>query len=143
MANYAAKGTLLKKGDGGSPTENFTTIAQVTDISGPELKLNTIDATSMDSTNGWKQRIAGLLDGGGVKVEINYDPQGGTHNDSTGLLADMANRTLRNFKITFTDAGPTTWAFAAFVTAFTPKAPVAGKLAASVSLELSGQPTLA
>ena len=141
--NYAAKGTLLKKGDGATPTENFTTIANVDNIGGPELKLDTIDVTNMSSPSGFKEFVAGLLEAGAVPVTINYDPGDGTHNASTGLIADMKNRVLRNFKIVFPDAGTTTWAFSAFVEKFTPKAPVAGKLTADVSLKISGVPTLA
>jgi len=136
-------GTLLKIGDGGSPTEVFTTIAEVLDISGPALALGTEDGTHHSSPGGWRQKIATLLDGGEVSLEIQYDPAGATHNAATGLIADMVNRTLRNFKIVFPNVGNTTWAFAAYVTGFEPSAPVEGKLTASVGMTVSGQPTLA
>jgi len=138
----ASYGTLLKAGDGGSP-ESFTTIAEVLDITGPGLTLNTEDGTSHDSTAGWMERIATILDVGEVGFAIQYDPAGATHDASTGLIADMVARTLRNFQLVFPDTGTTTWAFAAFVTGFEPGAPVAGKLTASVTLSGSGQPTLA
>lgn len=138
----AALGTLLKKGDGGSP-ETFATIAEVLDIGGPELGLDTEDATSHDSTAGWEDVVPTILRSGEVTFEINYVPSHATHNASTGLVADMKNKTKRNFQLVFPNAGTTTWAFAAYVTKFAPKAPVAGKLAASVTVKVSGQPTLA
>jgi predicted secreted protein len=138
----SAFGTLLKKGDGGSP-ESFTTIAQVTNIGGPSLALDPIEVTCHTSTGGWKEFIGGLLDGGEVSFDINYDPVGATHNASTGLIADMVARTVRNFQLVFPDTGSTTWSFAALVTAFEPSEPIDDKLAASVTLKLTGQPTLA
>lgn len=135
-------GTLLKIGDGGG-TEVFTTIAEVRDISGPGLKLNLEESTSHSSAGGWKESIGTILEGGEVSFEINYDPAGATHNATTGLIRDMVNRTKRNFKVVFPNGGSTTWTFGAFVTGFEPDAPVQGKLAAKVTLEISGQPTLA
>lgn len=136
-------GTLLKIGDGATPTENFTTIAEVLDIGGPSLGLDTEEITNHDSTGGWEEVIGTILRSGEVTFEINYDPAGATHDASTGLIADMVARTLRNFQLVFPDSGTTTWSFAAYVTGFEPGAPVAGKLSASVTLKPSGQPTLA
>lgn len=139
----SAFGTLLKIGDGGSPTESFTTIAEVTSIGGPALSLDPIETTHHASTGGWREFIGGLLDGGEVSFDINYDPVGATHDASTGLIADMVARTVRNFQLVFPDTGNTTWSFAALVTSFEPSEPVDDKLAASVTLKVSGQPTLA
>lgn len=142
MATYSALGTLLKQGDGGSP-ETFTTIAQVRDISGPGLSQEAVEVTHHSSTDGWREYVGGLFDGGEISFEIVYDPAEGTHDASTGLLKDMTDRTVRNFELVFPDTGSTTWTFAALVTGFEPGAPVDGALTASVTLKLSGQPTLA
>ncbi len=136
----SAFGTLLKIGDGGT-TETFTTIAEVTNISGPKLSVNTIDVTSHSSTG--KQFISGLKDGGEVTFTINFAPTGATHSRTSGLLKDYENRTLRNFQLVFPDAGSTTWSFAALVTNFDAKMPVDGALTADVTLKVSGVPTLA
>lgn len=139
----SAFGTLLKIGDGGSPTETFTTIAEVTSIGGPGLSLDTIEITNHSSPGGWREFIGGLLNAGEVSLDINYDPVGATHNATTGLIADMVARTLRHFQLVFPDTGSTTWSFTALVTLFEPSEPVDDKLAASVTLKLTGQPTLA
>lgn len=139
----SAFGTLLKIGDGGSPTESFTIIAEVTNIGGPSLSLDQIEITHHSSTGGWKEFIGGLLDGGEVSFDINYDPVGATHDATTGLIADIVARTKRNFQLVFPDTGNTTWSFTALVTKFEPSEPVGDKLAASVTLKVSGQPTLA
>jgi hypothetical protein len=136
-------GTFLKVGDGGSPTETFTTIAEVLDIGGPDLELGTQDATHHSSTAGWGELIATILRAGSISFDVQYDPVGATHDATTGLIADMTNMTLRNFQLVFPDTGTTTWTIPAYVTKFGPSAPVEGKLTASITLSPSGQPTLA
>jgi len=141
MTDVAAYGTQLKLGDGASP-EVFTVIAQVTSIGGPNLEMDALDVTAHDSTAGWREFIGGLLSGGEVSLEINYDPVGGTHDASTGLIAELEGRTISNYQLVFPDAATTTWEFTALVTRFSPSAPVADKLTASITLQVSGQPTL-
>lgn len=141
-SSIKAYGTLLKRGDGGTP-EAFTTLAEVRDISGPELSLDTVDVTSHSSSNGWEEHVATILRSGEVTFDINYVPSGSDHDASTGIIADMTSRTLRNWQLVFPDSGSTTWNFAAYVTGFSPNAPVAGELTASVTLKVSGEPTLA
>jgi predicted secreted protein len=143
MSNaIGAFGTLLKIGDG-ETEETFTTIAEVGDISGPGLSMDPIDVTSHSSSEGWREYIAGLLEAGEISFDINYIPTENTHKLATGLLGDFANKTKRNFQLVFPDAGNTTWSFAALVTGFEPQEPVGDKLAASISLKLTGKPTLA
>lgn len=133
--------TLLKIGDGGGP-EAFTTIAEVTNITGPGLALDTIDVTNMSSPNAWREFIAGLLDAGEVSFDINYLPGNATHNAGTGLVRDLKNRTKRNFQLVMPSSPTTTWNFSAYVTGFEPDFPVEDKIAASVTLKLTGEPTL-
>jgi len=138
LAGYSA---LIKVGDG-EASEVFTTIAEVEKISGPELELETEDATTFDS-GGWEESIGTILKGGKVSMDLNFVPTAATHDPATGLIADMVERTLRNFEIVFPDAAATTWTIAAFITKFAPSVEVKGKLKASVELQISGQPTLA
>lgn len=137
----AAYGTLLKMGDGGGP-EVFTTVAEVTDISGPGLSLDTVDVTSHDSTDAWREFIATLKDAGEVTFDINYVPTNATHGATTGLLKALDMRTKKNWRLVFPDTGATTWNFSGFVTGFEPGEPVDDALTASVTIKLTGEPTL-
>jgi predicted secreted protein len=143
MASIAisARGTLLKIGDGGTG-EVFTNIAEVTNITGPSLALDTIEVTSHDTSSGWREFIGGLLDAGEVSLDINFVPTNATHSQTSGLLKDFKNRTLRNFKLVFPDTGVTTWSFAGLVTAFECSEAIDDVIKGTVTLKLSGQPTL-
>jgi predicted secreted protein len=138
----AGYGVLLKIGDGGG-SETFTTIAEVKDIEGPELELEAKEVTSHDSPAGWREYIGTLLSGGEVSFDVNFIPTNATHSYSAGLIKDLVNRTKRNFKLVFPDGGSTTWTFAALVVGVKPSGPVEDELSAEVTLQVTGQPTLA
>lgn len=132
-------GTYLKMGDGGTP-EVFTTLVEVRDIDLPEISLETDEATSHDS-NGWEEVIGTILSGGEPKFEINWIPSDPTHDETTGALSAILNRTKKNWQIVL-PGSVKTFAFAAYLTKFTPKAPVKEKLAAEIELKVSGAVTV-
>lgn len=135
----SSHGTFVKMGDGGSP-ETFTTIAEVGDIDLPEIKQDTEDTTSHDS-GGWEEHIGTLLSGGEPKFSINWIPTSPTHDETTGLLAAILNKTRKNWKIVLPSTVKT-FAFTALLTSFKPKAPVKGKLSADITLKISGAVTV-
>jgi predicted secreted protein len=130
---YKALGTLLKRAG--------TTILEVGDITGPALKVGTMDTTSHSSTGGWREFITTIKEGGQVTFPINYDPAAATHGIA-GLLDDFIDGTLKAFTVTFTDTGGTIWDFYAYVIGFIPSMPVEGKLSATVTLLISGAVTI-
>lgn len=142
-AGKSSFGTLLKLGDAAT-SESFTTIAEVRDIKGPGLALDTEEMTNHSSTEGWEESIGTILKGGDVTFDVNWLPANTTQSFTTsGLLKDMTARTLRNFQLVVPAAATLTWTFAAIVTKFQPDLPVKGAQRASVTLKLSGKPTLA
>jgi hypothetical protein len=136
MAKYSAFGTLLKRGG--------TTIAQVVNISGPGLSLDTTDVTSHDSTGAWEEVVGTILRSGEIKLDLVYDPNAVTHKWAVGgLLSDLVLRTATAYTLVFPSTAAVTWAFNAFVTGFEPSAPVDGALTATATLKITGAPTLA
>jgi hypothetical protein len=133
-SGISAHGTLLQKGDGGTP-ETFATIAEVGDIDGPSLKSVMEDFTTHGSA-GWVEKKPILSDGDQLKFPIHFVSTNATHDKTTGLVADRTNKTLRNFKVTFPDSSG--FSFAAYVSEVKFKAPVKGKLTADVTLDVTG-----
>ena len=139
MATIATHGigTLLKRGDGGSP-ETFTSIAQIMDVQAVALSRDTIEITNMSSPNSAKEYMASLIDGGELSIEavwIADDAQQG------GLRTDFIAGTVRNFKVVLPDPGATTQSFSAIVTKFEINSPVSDKIMLSASLKITGLPT--
>lgn len=135
-------GAALKRGDGESP-EVFTAIAEVLSISGPSLSRDVIEATNMDSTSGWREFIGGLKSGGEISFEVNYDPADATIDASGGLIDDIDATSATNYKLVFPDSGSTEWSFAGWLTGFETNIPHDDKMTASVTITLTGVPTLA
>ena len=126
------EGITIQRGDGASP-EVFTTIGELTDFDGPSGQAAVIDATHFQSTG--KEKVIGLPDEGQFTVSGNYVQANAAQ---AGLITDRNARTLRNFKITFTDSPATVWTFAAYVLNFSVSGAVDDKIPFSVTLEISG-----
>ena len=100
-----AFGTLLKRGDGGSP-EAFTTIAELSNVDGP-ITRDEIDGTHHSSPGAWRQWKPGLKSME-ITFEGNYLPTDPTHDAATGLLADFDAGSIKNYRIEW-PIGGVTW----------------------------------
>lgn len=140
MAGKDGFGTQFQRGDGGTPTEVFTTIANVTNIGGPERSRETIDMTAHDSPDGYMEFVGGLKDGGTVSLDINYDPTESTHD----LDDDFEDVDPRNYQIVLLPGTPDehTWAFAGILTQLSDEFPYDDKMGRSMEVKISGKPTL-
>lgn len=135
MAGQDAFGIALQRSDM-QATPVFTPIANVTNLSGPEIERETYDVTAHDSANGWREFIGGLKDGGEVSIEVNFDPT-----DHDDLLADLDDTVARDYKIVF-PRSLGSWAFKAFMTGFTSEHPVDDKQTGEMTFKVTGKPTL-
>lgn len=131
--------TLFQVGNGASP-EVFATFAEVTGITPPALSRDTVDATHELSPEAWREFIAGLKDGGEVSFDMNFVPDSVEAASCMAELDLMGRAALKNRKVVFPDGSYFT--FAAILTGYEPDAPLDDKMAASVTLKVSGKPTL-
>ena len=128
-------GTLLQMGNGATPTEVFTTIAEVKDSPGPNNTGATEDVTNHDSA-GWVEHVPTLKDGGEVTFAINYYSAA----TQDALETDRDALTGRNWKIVLSVGGALkdTRAFKGYVTGTQFNAPVAGVLTADITIRITG-----
>ncbi len=133
-----SQGVKLQRGDGGSPTEVFATIAEIHQFTGPQQSTKQIQVTSLDSAA--QEYIAGLRDGGQVSFDMNYVP---SDVPQQGLITDLASGHVSNYKLILTDGTttPTSIAFKAIVISHQIKGQVDDRIMASVALKISGTPT--
>jgi len=115
-------------------------LAAVTNFDGPELSVDTEDVTTHDSTGAWEEVVATILRSGEMSIDIVYDPAGGTHDATSGLVYRYENKIKSFFDFIF--RGTNNWTFAGYITGFSPTAPVGGALTASVTIKIDGVPTL-
>lgn len=126
----AAQGTVLKRGNGAG-TEVFTTVAEITDFTGPGISLATIDASHLGSN--YVEKLAGLIDSGEFSFNANFI---GGDLQHQGLVNDQDDRVLRNFQLELPDG--TDFAFAAYVTNFAISGAAGQKVSGAITLTISG-----
>lgn len=141
MSGRDGFGTLFQRGNGATPTEVFTTIANVTGIKGPDRKRETIDVTAHDSPEQYMEFIGGLKDGGEVQLDINYDPGNATH-DLDDDFDDVAPRSYRVVILPGTD-DEHTWSIKGIMTELGDEFPYDDKMTRSMTIKITGKPTLA
>jgi hypothetical protein len=129
------QGTILKRGDGGSP-EVFVTVPDVTSISGPDATKSEIDVTDLASTA--KEFKGGLADFGRMTVELNYIPGNAVH---AAMRADFisASSPVRNWQLLFVNGKR--WDFTAYVASFPGSTQPDSVQKSSMTLRLSGPVT--
>ena len=140
MAGRDAFGTLFQRGDG-APSEVFTTIANVTSIGGPQRSRETLDVTAHDSPGGWMEFLGSVKDGGEISVDINYDPANLTHD----LDDDFDDSEPRNYRIVLLPGTDDehTWSLSGILTGLEDEFPYDDKMGRSMTIKVSGKPTLA
>lgn len=131
-------GTQFLRGDGATPTEAFTAIAEVKDIDGPSMSREAHDASTHGSPGGYAEFVGGLRDGGDISFTLNLDPADTGFQD---LRNDYEDNAPHNYQIIFPDAGAETVTFPGLVTDFSFSAPVDGILELEVTIKVAGQPT--
>lgn len=138
---FIGSGTTIAAGDTGSAT-SFVTIAEVKNIDGPSGNNPQVEVTHLGSTS--QEFIAGLASQGTIACTANFDPTSTTHLGATkAILDEFDSKTVRYYRITWSDSGSATATFTAFVSDRTLTTPPSGAVELSFSLTISGAVTFA
>jgi len=151
MAGYSAFGTVFGYSTAQSTilinstsTEIGSTwdyIGEITNIGGPTLSVDTIDVTSHNSTDAFREYAAGLIDGGDISLEGNV-VSASAANSLIGLSEDRA---VVTFRIKFNMPSGSTgndWLFCGIANSFETDAPHDGKMGFSAGIKLTEKPYL-
>jgi len=141
MAGVDAFGTQFKRSDMATPTSAFTAIANVSNISGPSRSRETIDTTTHDSPDKYREFIKGLKDAGEVTITIHYDPADTGHSN---LDSDFEEDEARDYQVVMLPgtAAERTWDFSGLVTSIGDEFPIDDKMEREVTFKISGKPEL-
>lgn len=112
-----------------------TAVGGLTSISGVEVTADTIDVTTLDSTDGYREFIGGFVDGGEVSAE-GYMSDKGT---AEATIAGYVGATEKSCEIAFSNGAK--WAFDGVVTGFSTNADLEGVIGFSITIKVSGKPT--
>lgn len=130
---FSGVGTVLSKKVGAA----YTALAEVNDFAGPNLTRKTIDVTSLDTTGGYMEFVAGFRDGGEITMNMNFTKA------SYGLLKDdLESDTKQDYRIILPDASATQFDFQGLVTALGMAVPHDDKVTADATIKISGVVTM-
>jgi predicted secreted protein len=137
-------GIQLKRGNGASP-EVFTAVAELIDLSPPNIIKDQVEATHTSSPDGFREFIPGLKDGGEFTATMNFIPSNATQgNVSGGLLYDFLNQDEpRNWRIEFPGSPLVKWTFLASVVGYEVAPPMDDRMTLTVTFRVSGTLTVA
>ena len=126
-------GTLFRRWSGSA----WVNIAEVNSITGPGMSRNTIDVTSLDSTNGYREFITGFRDGGTVALAMNF-----TRATYDQMKDDFESDTMQNYEVVLPDGEKTSVEFEGLVTELSLGIPADDKITADVTIKVSGAPDI-
>ena len=112
------------------------TIGNITSISGPSQARDSIDISTMDSSDKWREFIPGMLDAGEVTFDVNYDATAGETADDLQAAIDDDPA-----DITITLPDTSTFVCSGIVTGVGFAIPFDDKVTQSVTIKLTGAPT--
>ena len=119
-----------------TPGGPFITISEQGAITPPEMHRNEFDATTQNINI--DAYVMGVLRRGTLDFPINYLPGDTTQDAILGLMGLLKSNTVTGFKVTFPDVAATQWIMSGQLKSIKPAAPEDGKLAATVSVRMSG-----
>ncbi len=125
-------GALFNKWDGSS----WISIAEVKNITGPSMSRETIDATSLASTGGYREFIAGFRDAGTVSFTMHF-----VRADYDEMKADFESDTLQNYEMVLPDDDNTSLEFEGLVTELPLDVPEQ-IITCNVTIKISGEVTV-
>jgi predicted secreted protein len=140
MSGRDGFGTLFQRATGAAPGVTYETIANVTNIGGPERTRETIDVTAHDSPGGWMEFIGGLKNGGEISLDLNYDPSETTHD----LDDDFDDTVPRNYRIIILPdtEDEHTWQISGILTNLGDEFPYDDRMQRSMTVKVTGKPVL-
>ena len=137
MASNAISGvgTVFQRWN--TSTGLWVKLAEVNSISGPSMTRDFIDVTSLDSTGGYREFIAGFRDGGTVNLTMNF-----TRTTYDLMKTDFEDDAAQNYEILLPDNDGTSFEFEGLVTELPLEIPTDDKVTANVTIKIVGQVTV-
>lgn len=116
---------------------HWDAIAEITSIKGPGMKRETIEVTSLDSTGGWKEFIAGFREAGTLSLSMNF-----RRGNLDLFMEDFESDVEQNYEIVIPDADTTTIEFTGLVTELPLSISAKDAITNDITIQITGQPVI-
>jgi predicted secreted protein len=136
MSNaFAGVGTRFRRWN--PTTTEWQDIAEVKTISGPGMSRDVIDVTSLDSTGGWREFIAGFRNAGTVVLNMNF-----TRATYDIMWDDFGDDDVQYYEMILSDPENTTIEFAGLVTELPVNVSADDAVTNDATIQISGVPVI-
>lgn len=132
-----AEDTNAISGQGASLEQDGQKVGQVTSLSGPNMSRSTIDATHLESPDGYNEFIGGLRDGGDVTFTMHYNKA-----DYDALKTAFENDSPKSYTLKLDDSQGTQISFKGLVTELPLNIPVNDRMTSDVTVKVANKPTV-
>ena len=132
---FAGVGTRFRRWN--STTTEWQDIAEVKTISGPGMSRDVIDVTSLDSTGGWREFIAGFRNAGTVVLNMNF-----TRDTYDIMWADFGDDDVQYYEMVLSDPENTTIEFTGLVTELPINVSADDAVTNDATIQISGVPVI-
>jgi predicted secreted protein len=132
-------GTVVKVGSGGdfdSP-DTFITLAEVIEVTPPNMQTDDVDATHFSSPNRTREYIAGLIEPGEASIVMNRIDGSATEVLLMGLQSSGLPRTW-----VIVWPNETTWSFLGLVKGYEATSPIDDRMTATCTIKVAGAQTI-
>jgi predicted secreted protein len=126
-------GALLKKYTGTA----WVSVGEVINITGPSMSRETIDVTSLASTGGYREFIAGFRDPGTLTFTMNF-----TRSDYETMKTDFESDTEVDYEMILPDDDVTTFEFSGLVTELPLNLDPGSQITCNITIKVTGQITI-
>lgn len=130
-------GFSFEIGDGATPAEAFTALAEIKNIDIAGISRDAVDATHSASPDGYREFVGGLRDGGNVTFTLNFDADG--TNSWLKLKSEMAKDEATNYRIGLPD-GTTKFPFSGLLVSLGVPMPLDGVVEITAEYKVTGKP---
>lgn len=126
-------GALLKKYTGAA----WVSVGEVINITGPSMSREMIDVTSLASTGGYREFIAGFRDPGTVTFTMNF-----TRSDYDTMKTDFESDTEVDYEMILPDDDVTTLEFSGLITELPLNLDPGSQITCNITIKVTGQVTV-
>ncbi len=135
MASQAtsSQGTKFRRWNG----SEWEYISEINSITGPGMTRDTMDVTSLDSVDGYREFKTGFRNAGTLSLSSNF-----TRHNYDLMKADFESDELQNYEIVLPDNENTTFEFEGIVTEIPLSIPTGDKITMDITIQISGPVTV-
>jgi predicted secreted protein len=123
--------------DATSSAGAWVTLSYINNIGGPDATRETVDVTTLDSVDGYREFIGSLRDAGSISLAMNFVRAG-----YVLMKDDFESDVLQNYEIVLPDAEATSLEFSGLVTDCPLDIPMDDKVSNDVTIKISGKVTV-